>query len=91
MAINDLLKKGQLDISPPKGGWKAKTWYLVEASVSTGNPVHECILFTGFLNDKGNPCGYSGIHQSNCFPSGDTSISNYKYIKVIRELYEVGK
>ncbi len=39
-------------IIPPVDGWKAQTYYIVEAAFSTSNPVHDYVFFTGFLNAK---------------------------------------
>jgi hypothetical protein len=45
-------------IIPPIGGWKAQTWYIVEAAFRTTNPVHDYIFFSGFLNND-EPAGYN--------------------------------
>ena len=83
------MKKQELHWEQPKGGWKEKTWYLVEGATSTTNPVHKCILFTGILDRKGNPCGYSGITSVNYYSTYDTGVFNYPYIRPIKELYSV--
>lgn len=78
-------KKKDLIIHQPKNGWKAHTWYLVDAAYGTGNPVHKSILFTGFLSNKGNPGGYSFITPANCLSHNE--VYEAKYIKPIKELY----
>ena len=84
-----LMNKHQMGVHTPKGGWKPRTWYLVEGCVNTLNPVHTCVLYTGFLNSKGNPGSYSGITSEKYLGNGDMSIRKYKYIKVIKILHEV--
>ena len=43
----------------PEGGWKGSTYYRVQVSLREGNPAHESIFYSGFLDKNGNPCGYS--------------------------------
>ena len=66
---------------PPLGGWKAHTFYLVEVSYGTGNPIHRDIFHTGFI-DKGEPQNYNYLFaQGNC--------CNYKdpfYLKALKVL-----
>jgi hypothetical protein len=52
------------EIIKPKGGWKQGGIYLVEVSWHSGNPVHEAILFVGFLED-GNFAGYCEIYSNS--------------------------
>lgn len=40
-------------IIPPMEGWKKLTYYVVELAFSNQNPIHESIINTGFLDDKG--------------------------------------
>jgi len=70
---------------PPKNGWKPDTYYIVDAAFSANNPIHRKIFYTGFLDDKGAPCGYNGFAK---FSGGDYSydISDVYYIKAIREI-----
>jgi len=47
-------------IIPPADGWKPQTYYIVEASFSTTNPMHDYVFFSGFLNGKEEtPGGYN--------------------------------
>lgn len=36
-------------IIPPSEGWESQSWYAVDVSFSNGNPVHEGVYYTGFL------------------------------------------
>ena len=74
------------EVHAPEGGWKPRTWYLVDVSYFVGNPVHRSLFFTGFLQD-GKPCGYNcliplhGIHDE--WPKEWTEV---RYLKAIREV-----
>jgi len=70
-------------IIPPKEGWKRLSYYLVEVSFSDCNPVHHCIFYTGFLNDKtGRPEGYNYFADSEEI----LTISDVYYLRAIRLL-----
>ena len=68
---------------PPPDGWEERTYYIVEASFSVGNPIHQYIFFTGFLQD-GKPGGYNQF----CSGSSDTfySYGHAYYLKPIHKL-----
>lgn len=81
----ELIPKEELVQHPPKGGWKPQTWYLAEGAVATSNPVHEIIVFSGFLN-CGEPCGYSFAIAANG-GSDVGPVSRYKYLRIKKELH----
>lgn len=81
-----LVPKDKAGIQTPKGGWKEQTWYLVEVSYSKRNPVHKALVFTGFLDDKGRPAGYSGIFQASA-PAEATAFNKAYYMKAAKVLY----
>lgn len=71
------------EIIPPEGGWKEKTFYEVEVSYSSRNPIHKAIFYSGFLS-KGKPCGYNAIWNPTCgSPKG---IEYAHYVKAIKVL-----
>jgi hypothetical protein len=55
----------------PYGGWKASTWYVVHVSYRSTNPIHEALLYTGFLDSDGNPGAYSALISATTPSSGD--------------------
>lgn len=80
-----LIPKGEFVRHEPKGGWKPQTWYLAEAAYASNNPVHNVLVFSGFLDEKGQPAGYSCVQSVT---GGEQNpISKVKYLKPIRELY----
>lgn len=75
-------------IIPPENGWEERTWYLVDVSYKSGNPVHKSLLYTGFLND-GNPSGYNCLVPINgTADHAHTEIHQVRYIKAIKVLYK---
>lgn len=73
-------------IFPPEGGWKPHTYYAVDVAFRISNPVHRSLLYSGFLDDTGNPAGYGQIIN----PSYDHSepIGKAYFVRVIAELGE---
>lgn len=52
----------QRTVTPPLGGWKERTYYVVRVAWNKGNPIHKAVFFTGFLNGPdGGPGGYSKV------------------------------
>lgn len=47
--------------------FEPQTYYHVKVSWFNGNPLHDSILYTGFLDKNGWPLGYHAIWN----PSGD--------------------
>lgn len=78
-------KKG---IIPPDGGWEERSWYLVEVSYFKGNPIHQSLFFTGFLQE-GQPGGYNSVvpihgtadHQH-------TQINDVRYLNALKLLHK---
>lgn len=49
-------------IIPPYGGWQKETYYIVDVSYFSTNPIHRALFYTGFLDGKDNhPGGYNFI------------------------------
>lgn len=89
-SIDTKKKKNGAHIFMPAEGWKPQTWYLVEKSMSSGNPVHSGLFFSGFLDKDGKPSGYNGCICTNTAPSesGDSSeIMEHHYLKPLVELF----
>lgn len=79
-------------IVPPVEGWEENTWYLVEVSYRSQNPIHRALFYSGFLNGQPEgtapwPGSYSGIIPAN-YVSYDppTPINRIHYLKAIRVL-----
>lgn len=82
-----LIEKQNAKHHKPKNGWKPNCWYLVEVAFSTNNPVHTSLMYTGFLDTMGNPCGYSCLIAEN---SGHmSSVHEAIYINPLKELYDI--
>ena len=85
-------KPNEQTIIPPDGGWKERTWYVVEVSYRLGNPIHRSLYYTGFLNGGGKkekwPGGYNVLVPLSGPSDEDPNhgINNVKYLKYIREL-----
>lgn len=68
-------------IIPPEGGWKRRSWYLVEASFNSGNPIHRRLFYTGFLNgEDSGPGGYNYLPDQE----DHLEISDVYYMKAVR-------
>ena len=76
------------EIIPPEGGWKERTYYVVDISVNKNNPVHRAILYVGFLG-KQNPLagGYTGLMRS---PDDDHyPVTTLYFIRAVCEIPEM--
>ena len=69
-------------IIPPKDGWEAQSWYLIEVSFFPGNPVHPKLFYTGFLTSQGQPAGYNYLADDERL----YQIHEVYYMKAIRQL-----
>lgn len=65
-------------IYPPIDGWRNKTYYVVEISMSLNNPIHQDIFYSGFINHESMPAAYNALMNAN------VSIESVQYLKVIR-------
>lgn len=76
------------EIYPPRGGWKERTWYLIEVAYNNCNPIHLALFYTGFLNGpNGTPGGYSGVHALNYADDDEvTPINKIRYAKALKKL-----
>lgn len=73
-------------IIPPEGGWKPQTYYHVEISSSPSNPIHGGLFYSGFLDERGNPCGYNELlHPWDEHPS----CQELYYIKALKPLFTI--
>ena len=83
--IEDVLGGGEVEnlIEPPEGGWKEKTWYLVDVAFRPSNPVHRAVLAVGFMHDDG-PGAYTFLYN----PSYDMPerFEHIYYLRVVREI-----
>lgn len=74
------------EVIKPSTGWLPQTWYLVDVSLSEHNPIHCCLMYTGFLSN-GEPGGYSCLHSANgggnMYP-----ISEAYYLKPRKRLFK---
>lgn len=83
-------RRWPMAVTPPPGGWKARTWYIVEASFAAANPIHRCLLFSGFLDNGLNPGGYSGLMPLNSAATdGSEPWQNAREVHFVRELCDV--
>ncbi len=72
-------------ILPPEGGWKERTYYVVDVAYQPTNIIHKSIFYTGFLNgQKSTPGGYNQIWN----PTSDekTTYLDAYYLKFISEI-----
>lgn len=75
-------------IIPPSSGWKEHTLYLAEVSYNSQNPIHNALVYIGFL-DNGKPGNYSGVMKlmPSCHDCDlDKKIEEMYYVKIMREL-----
>jgi hypothetical protein len=73
-------------IIPPEDGWKEHTLYLAEVSYFAQNPIHNAMVYVGFLDSEGEPGNYSGVMQF--LPSihecdMDKKIKQMYYVKIL--------
>ena len=75
----------------PRGGWKERTWYLVDVEYFKGNPRHRSLFFSGFLNGEGKtPGGYSGLVGTGGYVddhSGPGAWRDVRYLRFVRRLF----
>jgi hypothetical protein len=69
----------------PEEGLQERTYYVVDVSYESGNPVHRAIFYTGFFDSKGNPCGYSQLWSASYEYARDFCRGVY-YMKVVKNL-----
>lgn len=61
--------------------FEEQSHYIVEASMTHGNPIFQDIFYTGFLNDKNNaPGGYNQLLQTN------TEYKDIYFMRIIRKV-----
>ena len=74
-----------VSIGEPAGGWKDKTYYLVEVSHFPENPIYRAVYFSGFLHN-GYPGTYSGVVST----TGDLP-GELHYLKIVSELCTIDR
>lgn len=75
-------KKAAVEV--PEGGWQPETFYVVEVSYNPYNPSHKALLYTGFLDARGVPCGYAEFYSPNY--EGPIEFSCGHYVRVLANL-----
>jgi len=70
------------EIVTPEGGWKEHTYYVIQVSYSSNNPVHTAILGVGFLKEDGSPGNYSEIWNNSY--GGVKTFRSAWYIEVVK-------
>lgn len=85
------MTESKTTIIPPEGGWKERTYYVVDVAYSKQNmPPHRAIFYTGFLNGKdGTPGGYEAIFQGSY--EQQYSWRDAYYLKAVCEIPEIGE
>lgn len=83
MMPSDLGYNEHPSIIAPKGGWKDKTYYIVDVAFSKHNPIHRKIFYSGFTNN-GQPGAYSGFGQFGSWEAAYESFGKAFYLRVIR-------
>jgi hypothetical protein len=78
-------------IIPPEGGWKEKTYYVVEVSFHKGNPIHRSILYVGFSTQGCSPLNGSYTTILNATYEGPAQVHNVHYLKVLSEIKELSE
>ena len=68
-------------ITPPEGGWKDSTWYLVNVKMNSSHPPQQHWYYTGFEKK-----GYSGGFPTNYAPDEISSLHEDYYLRGIREI-----
>lgn len=71
-------------IIPLPGGWSPSTLYLVEVKFHPNNPVFRSTFYSGFLDARGKPAGYSEHYKPGM---GETEqLEEVFYMRVIQVL-----
>ena len=67
----------------PEEGLQPNKFYLVKVASSSSNPVHNSIMYTGFLTKDGKPQGhiYNPTYEPECLPIG-----YFYYVEVVQLL-----
>ena len=69
----------------PDGGWKPQTYYAVQLSCFSSNPVFDCLFYTGFLDKDGRPT--NGRFIANGYHADDVNFRKLNYLRVINEVW----
>lgn len=79
-------------VKPPRGDWRERTYYVVRVSFNKGNPIHEAIFYTGFLNGPG---GGPGAYNQAWNPAWDEEtpdarLDKLHYLEAVAEIPGIG-
>lgn len=70
-------------ILAPEEGWKPNSWYIVEISFGTVNPVHRSMFYSGFLNGENKTPGAYNMLTNPSYEGGIFVIEDVHYLKPI--------
>ena len=89
--VGDLPPKERRRIEP-EGGWKERTYYVVEVASGSANPIHRAILYVGFIPER-RPYPLSGGYTTlfNATYEGLEVPESMHYIKFIAEIREMAR
>ena len=76
-------------LQAPEGGWKPHTYYTALVSVNSGNPLHEAIFFSGFLNECTKEPGSYACAMNPTY-NGNIPANMLFYVEIIQELPAFG-
>lgn len=85
--MSELQFIGKAQIIPPSDGWEPQTYYVVDVSFNSANPVHRSIFFSGFL-DFGEQAGYAQVFNGSY--EGPERYACVWYMKVISKIAGIG-
>ncbi len=71
-------------IVPPEGGWKPRTYYIIDVAYSGTNPIHKSIMYSSFLD--GNCLSRHRVEIFNGTYEEINSGRGAAYIKAISEI-----
>ncbi len=60
--------------------WEPQTYYIVDVAFNSSNPIHRYVMYSGFLNEMGNPNGY------NEFMGIDANFSECYFLKQVAKI-----
>ena len=74
-------------IIPPPGGWRDRTYYVVDVAHCSTNVVHRAIFYSGFLNEhNGEPGGYNTIWNASYEVGNQYPLRECHYLKVLSQI-----
>ncbi len=70
-------------IVAPEGGWKPRTYYVIDVCYHAGNPIHRAIMYSSFL-EEGNLTRRAEIFNGTY--EGLNRVTDAYYVKGISEI-----